>query len=76
MDASHIYIVISILVLAVIAISLFFLNKNKENKKLTPFAGLAFAFVIAGILFSDDPGIGYLLIGIGIIFAVIDIIKK
>lgn len=76
MIESQIYIAISIVVLAIIALVVFFVNKNKKNKKLTPLAGLAFGFVLAGIIFGDDRLIGYSLIGIGIILAVIDIIKK
>ena len=76
MITSQIYIAISIVVLAIIAILVFFVNKNKKDKKLTPLAGLAFAFVLAGVIFSNDRLIGYSLMGIGIILAVIDIFKK
>jgi hypothetical protein len=38
--------------------------------------GLSFVFVIAGIVFGDDRLIGYGLIGVGIILAVVDIIMK
>jgi drug/metabolite transporter (DMT)-like permease len=78
MDASQIYIVISVIVLAVIALLLFFVGKKKgkKDKKLTPLAGLAFAFIIAGIIFGDDRLIGYSLIGIGVVIAIIDMVKK
>jgi hypothetical protein len=76
MNSSQIYITISIVVLAAIATLIFFVNKNKKGKKLTPLAGLAFAFVLAGIVFGDDRLIGYSLIGVGVIIAVVDIIKK
>ena len=76
MNPSQIYIAISIVVLAIIAVLVFFVNKNKKYKKLTPLAGLAFGFILAGIIFGDDRLIGYSLIGIGVVFAVIDIIKK
>ena len=76
MITSQIYIAISIVVLAIIALVVFFLNKNKKDKKLTPLAGLALGFVLSGIFFGDDRLIGYSLMGIGIVLAVIDIIKK
>ena len=76
MNSSQIYIAISIVVLAAIAILVFFVNKNKKDKRLTPLAGLAFGFVLAGIIFGDDRLIGYSLIGVGVIIAVVDIIKK
>lgn len=74
MNASQIWILISLVVLAIIAVLVFFVNKKKE--KLTPLAGLAFAFIIAGIIFSNERLIGYSLIGVGVILAIIDIIKK
>jgi len=71
---SEIYILIAIIVLLVIAV-LVFLTGKKQNR-LTPLAGLAFAFTIAGIIFSDNRSIGYSLIGIGVILAVIDIFRR
>lgn len=76
MNSSQIYIAISIVVLAIIALLVFFVYKNKKDKKLTPLAGLAFGFILAGIIFGNDRLIGYSLIGIGVILAIIDIIKK
>lgn len=76
MNPSQIYIAISIVVLAIIALLVFFVNRNKKDKKITPLAGLAFGFILAGIIFGDDRLIGYSLIGVGVILAIIDIIKK
>jgi len=75
MESSQIFILISILVLAVIAVFVFFIKKNKKPK-LTPLAGLAFGFVLAGIVFGDTRLIGYSLMGTGILLAVIDMIIK
>ena len=76
MNAPQIYIIIAILALAVIAAFVIFMKKDKKAKKLTPLASLSFAFVIAGIIFGDDRLIGYSLMGIGIILAIIDAVKK
>ncbi|AAM07011.1 TPA: hypothetical protein HA338_07060 [Methanosarcina acetivorans] len=76
MIISQFYIITSIVILAIIALLVFFVKKNKKERKLTPLAGLAFGFVLAGIIFGDDRLIGYSLMGFGIILAVIDIIKK
>ena len=78
MEASQIYILISIIVLLIIAILFFFVKKNKNNKQktLTPLAGIAFGFILAGIIFGDSRLVGYSLIGIGVLLAVIDIIIK
>ena len=76
MNISQIWIVVSIVVLAVIAFLVFFVNKNRKEKRLTPLASLAFGFVLAGILFGDDRLIGYGLMGIGVLLAVIDIFNQ
>jgi len=79
MEASQIYILISIIILLIIAIIMLFVVKTKKNKKqkpLTPLAGLAFAFILAGIFFGDSRLVGYSLMGIGVLLAVIDIIIK
>jgi len=76
MNMSQIYIVVSIAVLAVVAVLVFFVAKSQKEKRLTPLAGLAFGFVLAGILFGDDRFIGYSLMGIGVILSIIDMIRK
>lgn len=75
MNTSQIYILISIIVLAVIAI-IVILRKKKERKPLSKLVIFAFLFIIAGIVFGDDGLIGYSLIGVGVILAIIDIIKQ
>jgi hypothetical protein len=74
MTSAQIYILISIVVLAIIAILIFFIKKNKKEKALTPLAGIAFAFILAGIIFGEDRLIRYGLMGVGVILAIIDII--
>ncbi|HKZ45457.1 MAG TPA: hypothetical protein VJ343_02015 [archaeon] len=70
------YIAISIIALLIITALVFFVKKNKKQKRLSTLAGLSFVFVIAGIVFGGDRLIGYSLIGVGIILAVVDIIMK
>ena len=80
MDISQIYIAVSIVVLAIIALLVFFVSKNKKEKTLTPLTGLAFGFVLAGIfsisIFEDSRLISYSLFGVAIILSVIDIVLK
>jgi len=76
MNTSQIYIAISIVVLAAIALLVIFLGKSKKENRLTPLAGIAFGFILAGIIFGDNRLIGYSLLGIGVIIAVIDMFKK
>ncbi len=76
MTPSQIYILISILALLIIAVLVFVAYKNKKEQKITPLTGLAFGFVLAGIIFGEDRLIGYGLLGIGVILAIVDMIKK
>jgi hypothetical protein len=75
MTSPQIYIAIAVIILAIIALFLFLTNKNKKEKKLTPMASYAFVFVLAGIIFGDNKSLGYSLMGIGVILAIIDMIN-
>lgn len=74
MNISQVYILISIIVLAIIAITV--ILRRKEQKPLSKITILAFSFIIAGILFGENRLIGYGLLGVGIILAIIDIVQK
>jgi len=75
MNPSQTYILISIIALAGIMVALI-LTRKKMRRPLSPLAGMAFAFVIAGLIFGESRLIGYGLMGVGVILAVIDIIRK
>lgn len=75
MGSSGFYILILVLALGLIA-GLFVYNLNKPAKRLTPLAGLAFSFIIAGIFFGEKRMVGYSLIAVGVLLAVIDIFRK
>lgn len=76
MNVSSFYILIAIIVLSVITGFIFLIKPADQSRKLSPLAGLSFAFVIAGILFGEERWLGYGLMGIGIFLAAIDIIVK
>ncbi len=76
MDASQIFIAASIAVLAIIAVLVFVVKRNPKEKRLTPLAGLAFGFILAGIVLGGERLIGYGLLGVGVVIAVIDIFKQ
>lgn len=76
MGASQGYILISIVALAVIACLVFFVNKGKSARRLTPLAGLAFALVLAGLIFGENRMLGYGLLAAGVLLAVVDMIVK
>ncbi len=76
MNTPAAYIAISITALLIVALLVFILVRGKRENRLTTLAGLAFAFVLAGIIFGEDRWLGYSLMGIGIILAVIDIVRR
>jgi hypothetical protein len=78
MATSEIYIIISIIVLAVVAVLIFVLGKGKKLKggKLSPLAGLALGLIVSGIVFGDERFVGYGLMGAGVAVAVIDMVLK
>jgi hypothetical protein len=73
---SSIYIAIAIVVLLIVAMLVFSLGKNRKASRLTPLAGLAFAFILAGILFGENRLIGYVFLGVGVILAIMDIFYR
>lgn len=76
MSSIQIYIAVSVLVLLIILAFLFLVNKNRKDYKLTPLAGLSFGFILAGLFAGEDRVIGYSLLGIGVILAVTDMLRK
>jgi uncharacterized membrane protein len=78
MNTSQLYILLSIIVLVLVALLFFIVNKNKtgKEKEFSPLAGLAFALLLAGLFFGENRFIGYGLIGVGVILALIDMINK
>lgn len=70
------YLAIGIAVLVALLAMVFLLRRNEGGRKLTPMAGLAFAFVIAGIAFGEARLLGYMLLTIGVILAMADIAQK
>lgn len=76
MTTSQIWIAVSIVVLAIVALLVFVVVKGRKENRLTSLASLAFAFVLAGVIFGDDRLIGYSLLGVGVILAVVDMFKR
>jgi amino acid transporter len=78
MNIGQMFIFVSIIVLLIIAIILLIVSrkKGKKRKSLTPLASLAFALVIAGIFFGEERALGYSLIGLGVLLAILDIFGR
>ncbi len=76
MNSSQIYVAIAIAALAAVAITLFVIRRDKPREKLSKLGAFALLLVIAGVIFSPNRPLGYGLMTIGGILAVVDIIKK
>lgn len=76
MEPNNIYILISVLALVLIGLVLFIKQKSTKKKVITPLTSLAYAFVLAGILFGEERFLGYSLLGIGVLLSIIDIIRN
>ena len=70
------YVVIALIVILAAALLLFVIRRKSDVNHLSPIAGLAFAFIIAGIVFSGNQTVGYVLMGIGLVLAVVDMIRR
>jgi hypothetical protein len=75
MNPVSIYLVILIIAALAIVMDVVLVYKKKKGN-LSRLAGLAFAFVIAGIFLGGPKWIGYGLLGVGITLAIIDILRK
>jgi hypothetical protein len=68
---SELYIGISIGALLFVVVYLLIQRKGRQICTPSNLAMLGTTLVVLGIIFSDDAWIGYSLIGLGVIFAVI-----
>lgn len=70
------YILVAVIAIVIAALLLFVIRRKPDVNRLSPFASLTFAFIIAGIVFSEDQILGYILMGIGLILALVDMIRR
>tara|TARA_Y100000310_G_C20626384_1_gene786136 strand:+ start:1322 stop:1558 length:237 start_codon:yes stop_codon:yes gene_type:complete len=75
MDASQIYILISIIIFVIVAIIILSARK-KKRKPLSKLTIIALFLILAGTVFVQDRIIGSGLIGVGVALAMIDIKNK
>jgi hypothetical protein len=76
MAIPQIYILISIVAFLIIFFVVVFVRKDKRGKRLAPLARFSLLFVLAGIIFIENRLIGYILISLGILLAILDISLK
>ena len=76
MGSSLGFILFAIVVLYIIAVVILRFSKVKNVQKISPIGGLAFAFVLAGLLLGQNRLVAYTLLGIGVVLAIVDIIRR
>lgn len=74
----NIYILISIVTLAIIAIfALVTRQKEKQPRRISKLAALGMYMVMLGIIFGNgEVWIGYSFMGVGVILAIIDLVRN
>jgi len=75
MENTSIYIVIAIIGLLVLPAFYFAIHKKHETR-LSRIAALAFAFIIGGLFLFRKELVGYSLLGVGLVLAIVDILQK
>jgi hypothetical protein len=75
METTSLYMLIAIIGLLVIP-ALYFAFHKKQETRLSRLASLAFAFIIAGLFLSRKELVGYSLLGVGLVLAIVDIVQK
>lgn len=76
MDASQIWIVASLAVLAIVALLVFRGGRAGTRNRLTPLSGLALGCIVAGIVFGEDRWLAYGLFAVGVLLAVVDMVRR
>jgi hypothetical protein len=76
MNISYIYIAAVVGALLILAMLAYATVKAARPGGVTLLAGLAFVSVLAGILLGEQQLAGYALMALGVILALVDILKK
>ncbi|MFN2120446.1 MAG: hypothetical protein ACK2T0_08660 [Anaerolineales bacterium] len=76
MTMSQFYIAVVLVVLAAIALMVFLTRKGRQEQRLSTLSGMAFVLVLAGLFFGENRLLGYGLIAVGVILAVIDVFRR
>lgn len=76
MFTSQMYTVIAILCMIGVSAAIFLTRRRSEPQALSTLASVGFGFVLAGIIFGEDRFLGYTLMGIGIVLALLDMFQQ
>ncbi len=73
MSVPEVYLVTALVVLAIIVMVIFWIRRKEY--RISPLISLAFAFVVAGIIFGANRLVGYGLMIVGVILAVVEWVR-
>ncbi len=73
MSVPEVYLATALVALAIIVMIIFWIRRKEY--RVSPLISLAFAFVVAGILFGQNRLVGYGLMVVGIILAVVEWVR-
>jgi len=74
-SGAQIYIALALVILAILA-AVSWRGRKQEPPQLSKLAAVAFALLIAGMIFGERRAIGYILLGAGVALAVVDMYRK
>jgi hypothetical protein len=74
MSVPEVYLVSALVVLAIVVLLIFWVRRKEYG--FTPLISLAFAFVVAGIIFGHNRLVGYGLMIVGIILALMEWVRR
>jgi len=73
---SQFYLAVVLVILAAIALMIVLTRKGRQQRRLSTLAALAFVFVLAGLFFGEHRLLGYGLLAIGVVLAIIDVFRR
>jgi hypothetical protein len=76
MTFSSIFTIFSLVALLALAALVVFIFKKGGGSRLSPLTALAFASILAGIFLGSQGWIGDALLGIGVVLAFADIVRR
>ena len=76
MTMSQFYMAVVLVILAAVALMLVLTRKGGQQRRLSTLAALAFVFVFAGLFFGESRLLGYGLIAVGVVLAIVDIFRR
>ena len=76
MTISQFYIALALVILVAITLMVFLTRKGRRQPRLSTLAGVAFVFVLAGLFFGENRVLGYGLLAVGVILAIVDVFRQ